>query len=110
LTWDHREAGHQLLGLRERPVEYGRLPAREHDPRALRRWLQAGAIQHHHAGLDHLFTKFVHGGHLLGGWKYSRLGLLGRLDQYHASHRRLSSSVRVLYPYGERPEAKSTRG
>src|SRR5579859_1170046 len=85
------EAGDQLFGLGEGPVDHGPLAAREPDPRTFRAGLQPFAGEHH-AGLHELFVVLAHLGQQPLARQFARLRLPGCLDHDHHAHRRFSLS------------------
>src|SRR5438093_2247827 len=79
------EAGDQLLGLGERPVDHGPLPAGEPDPRALRAGLQPPRREHH-ARLGQLLVELLHVGKDLLVGEDAGLGVLVGFDDHHETH------------------------
>ena len=105
------EAGDQLLGLGERPVDHGALGAVEHDARALRARVQPFAGQHD-AGLHELLVVLAHRGQQLLVGHHAGLGVLVRLHDHHESHRRIScvgSGPVLSGPIGTTNEARKVR-
>src|SRR5688572_4509586 len=86
LHLDQPEAGDELLGLGEGPVDHRALVAGEPDARALRARVESLAREHH-PGLDQLFVVVSHLGEELLVRKDPCLRVLVRLDQHHESHR-----------------------
>src|SRR5213594_328561 len=79
------EAGDQLLGLGERPVDHGPLPAGEPDPRALRAGLEPLGREHH-ARLGQLLVELLHVGKDLLVGEDAGLGVLVGFDDHHETH------------------------
>src|SRR5712691_1253299 len=88
------EARDQLLRLGEGPVDYGPLPSRELDARALRARVKPfGGEQH--AGFRQLFVVLPPLGKELLAGQNARLRVLVGFNQDHESHRRVSFCLRV---------------
>src|SRR5438046_4627249 len=79
------EAGDQLLGLGEGPVDDGALGSREPDARALRARVQALAREHH-AGLHQLLVELPHRGEELLVGHHPGFRILAGFDRDHESH------------------------
>src|SRR5437879_155864 len=80
------EAGDQLLGLGEGPVDDGALGSREPDARALRARVQPFAREHH-AGLHQLLVELPHRGEELLVGHHPGFRILAGFDYDHESHR-----------------------
>src|SRR5438552_7660572 len=80
------EAGDQLLGLGEGPVDDGALRTREPDARALRARVQPFAREHH-AGLHQLLVELPHRGEELLVGHHAGFRVLAGFDYDHESHR-----------------------
>src|SRR6185437_15264493 len=80
-----RVAADELLGLGERAVDHGQLPAGKLHPGRLLKWRQARGVQQH-TGLGHLLDQLAHLGHqLLAGAAFGHAGGVD-LDQGHVTH------------------------
>src|SRR3989441_3598025 len=79
------EAGDQLLGLGEGPVDHGSIPSREPDALAFRTRVEPfGGEQH--TGFHQLFVVLPHFGKELLARQNPRLRVLVGLDYHHESH------------------------
>src|SRR5262249_33573505 len=79
------EARDQLLGLRERPGDYGAPPAAELDAPPLSARVQSFAGEHH-PRLDQFLVELAHLGENFPTWQDARFGLLVRFYNHHDSH------------------------
>src|ERR1700693_3791804 len=77
--------GHELPGLRERPVDYGALLAVEPDALALRARVEAASLEYH-PRLDQLFVELLVLRHSLRRWRSRRLALVAFLCHYQHTH------------------------
>src|SRR5713226_3453026 len=77
--------GHELLGLRERPVDDGALLAVEPNALALRARVEAASLEHH-PRLDQLFVELLVLRHSFRRWGSRRLALLAFLCHYQYTH------------------------
>src|SRR5437879_698478 len=109
---------HQLLGLRERPVDYGALPAVEPNALALRARVEAAGLEHH-ARLDQIVVELLVLRHGFCRGRSRRLALLAFLRHYQYTHLGLlvlqvphSYRLGLLWPHPliERRAAFSTCG
>src|SRR5712692_4433833 len=113
--------GHELLGLRERPVNDRALLALEPKALAVRARVEA-AIPHHHPRLDQLFVELLELGHRLRRWGLRRLALMVFLCQHQYTHlclllvdlirRLLEHLIRILAvwsPQGLTPASNGSR-
>src|SRR6266545_5134428 len=78
-------SGHELLGLREGPIDDRALLAVEPKALALRAWVKA-AVAEHHPGLDQLFVERLELRQLLWGWGRRRPALMVFLCQHQHTH------------------------
>src|SRR5712691_4999422 len=77
--------GHELLGLRERPIDDGAFLAVKPNALALRAGVEAAGLEYH-ARLNQLFVELLVLRHSLRRWVSRRLGLLAFLCHYQHAH------------------------
>src|SRR6266852_5931574 len=77
--------GHELLGLRERPVDHGALLAVEPNPLALRARVEAASLEYH-PRLDQLFVELLVLRHRFWRWGSRLVTLLAFLGHYQHTH------------------------